>query len=102
MAKLTKRAIDAATYEGDGNSRHVLWDSEVNGFGCRVYPSGRKSFVLSYRVNNRKRMMTIGSYGALTLDQARKRARAELAKVETGEADPLEVRQQAAKGETVA
>jgi integrase len=102
MAKLTKRVIDATSYEGDGNSRHVLWDTEINGFGCRIYPSGRKSFVLSYRVNNRKRMMTVGSYGALTLEQARKRARAELAKVETGEADPLEARQQAAKGETVA
>lgn len=102
MAKLTKRAIDATKYEGDGKSRHVLWDDEVNGFGCRIYPSGRRAFVLSYRVNNRKRMMTLGGYGALTLDQARKRARAELAKVETGEADPLETRQQAAKGETVA
>jgi len=102
MARLTKRAIDAAKYEGDGKSRHVLWDDEVNGFGCRIMPSGRRAFVLSYRVNNRKRMMTLGGYGALTLDQARKLARRELAKVETGEADPLEVRQQAAKDETVA
>lgn len=102
MPKLTKRAIDAAAYEGDGKSRHVLWDSDLNGFGCRIYPTGRKAFVLSYRINGRKRMMTIGSYGALTLDQARKRARAELAKVETGDSDPLEIRQQAAKGETIA
>ena len=100
--KLTKRAIDAAAYEGDGKARHVLWDDEVPGFGCRLYPSGKRSFVLSYRVNNRKRMMTIGAYGALTLDQARKAARAELAKVETSGADPLEERQKATRGETVA
>jgi len=100
--KLTKRAIDAARYEGDGKSRHVLWDSEVPGFGCRLLPSGKRSFVLSYRVNNRKRMMTIGAYGALTLDQARKLARAELAKVETSNADPLEERQKATRGETIA
>lgn len=100
--KLTKRALDAAAYEGDGKARHVLWDDEVPGFGCRLYPSGKKTFVLSYRVNNRKRMMTIGAYGALTLDQARKAARAELAKVETGNADPLEERQKATRGETVA
>jgi len=99
VSKLTKRAIDVATYEGDGKSRHVLWDSDVNGFGCRIYPTGRKAFVLSFRINGRKRMMTIGSYGALTLDQARKHARAELAKAETSDSDLLEARQQAAKGE---
>ena len=99
--KLTKRAIDAATYEGDGKSRHVLWDSEVPGFGCRLLPSGKKAFVLSYRVNNRKRLLTLGGYGALTLDQARKMARAELAKAEAG-GDPLGDRQKAAQGETIA
>jgi integrase len=101
-AKLTKRAIDAATYQGAGNGRFVLWDSEPPGFGLRVFPSGKKSFVLSYRIGGRKRLLTIGSYGALTLDQARTQARAELAKVEIGGADPLEQRQKAARGETVA
>ena len=100
--KLIKRTIDAAVYEGDGKSRHVLWDSEVPGFGCRLLPSGKKSFVLSYRVNNRKRLMTLRTHGALTVDKARKQARAELAKIETGEQDPLEERQKAARGETVA
>ncbi len=100
--RLTKRVIDAATYTGENNSRCMLWDEDPPGFGVRVFPSGKRSFVLSYRVNNRKRMMTIGSYGALTLDQARKAARAELAKVETGNADPLEERQKATRGETVA
>jgi len=99
--KLTKRTIDAATYDGSGNARFVLWDDEIPGFGCRIYPTGKKAFVLSYRTQGRKRMMTIGSYGALTLDQARKAARAQLAKVETEEADPLEERRKAAQGETV-
>jgi integrase len=102
MARLTKRTIDAATYTGENNARCVLWDDDPPGFGLRLFPSGKRSFVLSYRVNNRKRMMTIGAYGPLTLDQARKKARAELAKVETGNADPLEERQKAARGETIA
>ena len=100
--KLTKRAIDAATYTGTGNARCVLWDDVVPGFGLRLFPSGRKAFVLSYRVDGRKRLLTIGAYGVLTLDQARTAARTELAKVETGAADPLEQRQRAAQGETVA
>jgi hypothetical protein len=73
MARLTKRTIDAATYTGTGNARCVLWDDDPPGFGLRIFPSGKRSFVLSYRVNNRKRLLTIGAYGALTLDQARKR-----------------------------
>ena len=99
---LTKKVIDSLTYQGVGNERFVVWDTDPPGFGVRVYPSGRKSFVLSFRADGRKRLLTVGTYGALTLDQARKSARAELAKVETDGADPLEQRQRAAQGETVA
>ncbi|MEA3277975.1 MAG: tyrosine-type recombinase/integrase [Pseudomonadota bacterium] len=99
--KLTKRTLDAATYQGEGNARFVLWDDELPGFGCRIYPGGRKAFVLSYRTQGRKRLMTIGTYGAWTVDKARKAARSHLASVETKEADPLEERQKAARGETV-
>ena len=45
--KLTKRAIDAFTYEGDGVRRDVRWDGVLSGFGIRIYPRGRMSFVLS-------------------------------------------------------
>ncbi len=48
--KLTKRSIDGFHYQGDGHSRDVRWDSAVRGLGLRVYPSGRKAFVLSYRI----------------------------------------------------
>ncbi len=71
------------------------------GFGCRVYPGGRKAFVLSYRVGDRKRLPTIGTYGVLTLDQARGAARSELAKVETEGADPVATREQERQSETV-
>lgn len=100
--KLIKRVIDAATYTGTGNARCVLWDDEVPGFGCRIYPAGRKSFVLSYRAGGRKRLLTLGTYGVLTLEQARKAARAELAKVEIEGADPLAEREKARQGETIA
>ncbi len=63
MPKLTKRNIDSARYEGDGSSRDVRWDAAMPGFGLRVYPSGRKSFVLSYRNGaGRKRMIVLGAY----------------------------------------
>ena len=98
--KLTKRLIDAAGYEGDGNSRDVRWDSLLPGFGIRLYPSGKKSFVLSYRADGRKRLMTVGTYGVLTLEQARNKAR-ELLVAVNDNGDPLEARQKRAQAETV-
>ena len=98
---LTKKLIDALSYQGVGNERFVVWDNDPPGFGVRVYPSGKKSFILSYRVADRKRLLTIGAYGVLTLDQARTAARAELAKVETQRTDPLEERERERQGETI-
>ena len=99
---LTIDTIKSAAYHGTNNARCVLWDDKIPGFGLRVYPSGKKAFVLSYRTTDgRKRMMTIGTYGVLTLDQAEKKARAAGVKVETG-ADPLAERETARQGETLA
>ncbi|HYM42126.1 MAG TPA: hypothetical protein VET46_05070, partial [Steroidobacteraceae bacterium] len=61
MAGLTKREIDSATYTGVGNARCVLWDDNPVGLGLRIYPSGRKAFVVSYRnANGVKRLPTLG------------------------------------------
>jgi integrase len=97
--KLTKRFIDSAKY--DGSSQDIRWDDQLPGFGVRLYSTGRKSFVLSYRAQGRKHIMTIGAYGPLTLDQARKKARKHLAEVIDG-GDPLDSRQKAARGATMA
>lgn len=86
--KLTKRVVDAIIYRGSKGSRDVRWDGDVKGFGLRIYPDGKKAFVVSYRINGRKRLMTLGAYGVLTLDQARDKAKVALAKVVEGR-DPL-------------
>jgi len=72
----------------------------VPGFGLRIYPTGRKAFILRYRVNGSKRLLTLGPYGVLTLEQARNQARQRLGEVIGGE-DPLEKRKKAAQGETM-
>ena len=97
--KLTKRAIDAMQYEGDGKSRDVRWDDALPGFGIRVYPTNRKAFVISYRINGRKRLMTLDTFGVATLDQARKKAKLHLSNLD--KQDPLEKRQIERQGETV-
>ncbi len=73
MANLTKRALDAFRYRGGWD---VRWDDQIPGFGVRIYPTGKKAFVLSYRAEGRKRLMVLGRYGAdLTLEEARTKAR---------------------------
>jgi integrase len=70
--RLTKRLIDAAR---PGSVRHVIWDSEVVGFGLTVERSGSKSYILKYRHRGQQRWFTIGKHGSpWTVDQARKRA----------------------------
>jgi hypothetical protein len=56
---------------------HLL-GRETPCFGTRVFPSGRKSYVCSYRILGRFRIATLGRADALTLDDARKKARAYL------------------------
>jgi integrase len=98
---LTKRLIDAATYQGDGNSRDVRWDTKVIGLGVRIYPTNRKSYIVAYRTRTgRSRMMTLGSCSVLTLDKARAKAREELVKVTDGE-DPMVERKADRKAGTV-
>lgn len=92
MAKnhLTAKRIKAARYEGVDNARCVLWDDDPRGLGLRIFPSNRKAWCLSYRTTaGTKRLLSLGDYGTLTLDQARKRARRELAKVDEASADPV-------------
>lgn len=97
--KLTKALIDALE---PGPRRTYLWDSEITGLGLRVSPGGRLAFVLSYRTRDgTKRQPVIGTYGTLTVVQARDLARDWLVEVRRG-GDPSQARQEARAGETVA
>lgn len=99
--RLTKSAIDRFVYRGDGTSRDVRWDDAVSGLGLRVYPSGRKAFVLSYRYGTRKRLMTLGDFDPIgsNLDEFRKRARRQITKLEDG-LDPLEEKRRVTQGKS--
>src|SRR4029077_4262264 len=80
---LTKSAVDRAVPRG---TPYVLWDDELGGFGCRVFPSGKRSFVVQCRLpGSRKSLrLTLGAYGLLTVPEARTRAREALAKIRLG------------------
>jgi integrase len=90
--KLTKRAI--ATAVPKPTQDVYQWDDEVSGFGLRVKPSGVRSFIVQYRNNSGiSRRMTLGKYGVLTPDEARKLAKQTLAEVARG-GDPVDKRVQ--------
>lgn len=96
---LTKRLIDATE---PGRAMLILWDTDPRGFGLLVLPGGTKSFILQYRnAYGRSRRLTIGRYGALTLDQARAQARQHMAALAAGE-DPQEDKATKRAAETIA
>jgi integrase len=87
MAGLTKREIDTARRDVSHEIR--LWDTDPRGFGVRIKRTGVATFFVQYAspVRGRKTRYTLGQYGRLTLEEARKEARKALGSVARGE-DP--------------
>jgi integrase len=85
---LTKTIVDKLSYAKADNAADYRWDDKLRGFGLRIYPSGRRAFVIVYRnATGTKRFLTLGDYGSLTLDAAREMAKDKLGEVRKG-ADP--------------
>jgi len=81
------RLTDAVVREAlPREQTYLLWDSEVKGFGVRVYPSGTKTFVVTYRpLGVRvKEWYTIGRSTVISTSRARDEARTVLAKNQLG------------------
>ena len=89
---LTKTIIDQAQPQ---TAPYIVWDGDLAGFGCRIFPSGKKSFIAQYRMpgNRRAILQTLGRYGLLTVPEARAAARKTLAQAHTG-TDPLIAKKQ--------
>lgn len=96
--KLTKSVVDTAR---PTTRDYEIRDTTVPGFLCKVTPAGRKTFMLSYRTpTGERRKPALGTYGPITVDQARKLAQDFLASVRGG-ADPSQERQAARTAPTV-
>lgn len=85
--RLTKTTVEAVE---PGIKDRFVWDERLPGFGLKVTPAGRRSYVVQYRPRGRAqaRRITLGVHGQpLTAEKARERAEILLLRVRNGE-DP--------------
>ena len=93
---LSKRSVDALAPK---DQAWIAWDDRLTGFGVRVYPSGRKSWIVNYRAGDGGRKapnkrIVIGRCDRVSADQARRKAHEVLGKVAGGD-DPAGKRSEA-------
>jgi integrase len=98
IKKLTARTVKSVKAS---RTRIEYHDSDVRGLSLRVTPNGVKSWTVLYRHRGRLRRLTLGDAAAVSLADARKRAKDELSKASTG-ADPAAAKQAHRRAETIA
>jgi len=82
MPKLTQKLI--AQLEAR-DADYSVRDTEVVGLGIRVWPSGSKTFIVTYRLGGQLRKLTLGRADqGYDLQEARERAREKLQEVRQG------------------
>jgi integrase len=84
--KLTQTNLVRLTLPA-GVKDQIFFDDQIHSFGLRVRAGGSRKFVIHYRQGGIQHRHTIGAANALTLDEARKRARKILIALGDGE-DP--------------
>src|SRR5215204_971965 len=80
--KLT--ALTVANAKAPAKGRVEYWDASLGGFGLRVTDKGAKSWTVLYRFRGQLRRVTLGKYPALSLADARDKARDALQSIEKG------------------
>ena len=88
LARITKDLLDKVKAPAKGHA--VTWDTSpgLGGFGIRVSPTGRISFLVRYWNGKRERWQTLGAYPELNLTDARDKAKALLLRT-VGGGDPI-------------
>lgn len=71
--KLAPKIVDHL--KAPGPKRMDVWDAVLQCFGVRISPGGRKTWFVIVRVDGQQKRITIGTYPALSLAEARAEAR---------------------------
>jgi integrase len=89
MSRLNKKFIEKLICEKE----KIFWDKALKGFGVRVSPTGRKSFIINWRnKEGRQGKKVVGIYGKMTVEQARLLAQQYFYKISLGEEPRRNVR----------
>ncbi len=91
-AKITKLRVDR--FDCPPSGQRFLRDAELKGFALRATAGGAKTFIIEKRIEGKNRRITLGRYGELTVEQARKQAQKLLGQIATG-GNPVAEREQA-------
>lgn len=90
--KLNKSAVEQVPIPDQGQAFYR--DDMLKGFALRVTSGGAKSFVIEKRINGKVKRKTLGRFGELTVEQARKEAQKFLGQVASGK-DPITEKKEA-------
>jgi integrase len=71
--KITEELVKTTAVPAAGSTS--IWDTDITGFGLRVYSKGTRSFFYDYRLNGRGKRISIGKYPAWNAARARIRAK---------------------------
>lgn len=82
MAKITKAFVERVKAPAKEYDNH--WDDSVKGYGLRVTSGAKKVFFVQGRVKGKPVQFTLGPFGALTEEVARKRAQKVLQQMREG------------------
>ena len=86
---------------GDAGKRRTKFDYVLPGFGERIHPSGRTSYVLQRTMGGKQRLITIGDAAILTERIAKDVARRLILRIELGQ-NPADKKQRQKKTPTYA
>jgi len=87
--KLTKSFIDKIS---SSNRDAFYFDSDVKGFGLKQSVGGKKSYIVQYRFNGRKRRFNIGQHGSPWTPEGAKREAKRLLGLVANGTDPAELK----------
>ena len=81
--RLTKLNINALKLE-EGKTEKIVFDSLLPGFGIRIRAGGKRTWIAQYRIGAKQRRVSLGSVETIDPDEARRRARDIMARVQLG------------------
>lgn len=91
----------ARVIPGEAGKRRSKFDEVLPGFGERIHPSGRKSYVLQRTMGGKQRLITIGDAAILSERIAKDVARRLILRIELGQ-NPADTKQRGKKTPTYA